>query len=50
MKKPPLRDGDIVRVKRSLLAKGSDAITGVTQPLTGLVSVWGIVRLIGDGN
>ncbi len=49
-KNPPLRDGDIVRVKRSLLAKGSDAITGVTQPLTGLVSVWGIVRLIGDNN
>ncbi len=49
-KNPPLRDGDIVRVKRSLLAKGSDAITGVTQPFTGLVSVWGLVRLIGDNN
>ncbi len=49
-KNPPLRNGDIVRVKRSLLAKGSDAITGVTQPLTGLVSVWGLVRLIGGSN
>ncbi len=49
-KNPPLRDGDIVRVKRNLLAKGSDAITGVTQPLTGLVSVWGLVRLVGNSN
>jgi polysaccharide export outer membrane protein len=49
-KNPPLRNGDIVRVKRSLLAKGSDAITGVTQPFTGLVSVWGLVRLIGGSN
>ncbi len=49
-KNPPLRNGDIVRVKRSLLAKGSDAISGVTQPLTGLVSVWGLVRLVGNSN
>ena len=45
---PPLRDGDIVRVKRNLVAKGTDLITEVTQPLTGLVSVWGLVRLVQD--
>ena len=45
---PPLRDGDIVRVKRNLVAKGADLITEVTQPLTGLVSVWGLVRLVQD--
>ena len=47
---PPLRDGDIVRVKRNLVAKGTDLITEVTQPLTGLVSVWGLVRLVQDQN
>lgn len=47
---PPLRDGDIVRVKRNLVAKGSDLITGVTQPLTGLVSAWGLVQLVQDQN
>jgi len=45
---PPLRDGDIVRVKRNLVAKGTDLINGVTQPLTGLVSAWGLVRLVQD--
>jgi len=45
---PPLRDGDIVRVKRNLVAKGTDLITEVTQPLTGLISVWGLVRLVQD--
>ena len=45
---PPLRNGDIVRVKRNLVAKGADLITEVTQPLTGLVSVWGLVRLVQD--
>ena len=47
---PPLRDGDIVRVKRNLVAKSSDLITGVTQPVTGLISVWGLVQLVQDQN
>jgi polysaccharide export outer membrane protein len=47
---PPLRDGDIVRVRRNLVAKGSDLINGVTQPLTGLVSAWGLVQLVQDQN
>ena len=45
---PPLRDGDIVKVKRNLVAKGTDLINDVTQPITGLISVWGLVRLVQD--
>ena len=45
---PPLRDGDIVRVKRNLLAKGSDVVDGVSQPLTGLVTIWSLVKLVGN--
>jgi polysaccharide export outer membrane protein len=47
---PPLRDGDIVRVKRNLIARGGDAINTVSQPLTGLVTLWSLVRLVNDSN
>ena len=47
---PPLRDGDIVRVKRNLIARGGDAINTVSQPLTGLVTLWSLVRLVQDTN
>ena len=50
---PPLRDGDSVIVNRSVLATGADAITAVTSPLTGLVNVLALVRIlqdIGDNN
>ncbi len=43
---PPLRQGDTVRVGRSLLAKGSDAIGAVSQPLTGLVTIWTLLDLV----
>ena len=45
---PPLRDGDIVRVKRNLLAKGSDVVDGVSRPLTGLVTIWSLVKIVGN--
>ena len=35
---PPLRQGDTIRVGRSLLAKGSDAIGAVSEPVSGLVT------------
>ncbi|MFN9610792.1 MAG: polysaccharide biosynthesis/export family protein [bacterium] len=50
---PPLRDGDSVIVNRSVLATGADAITALTSPLTGLVNVLALVRIlqdIGDNN
>ena len=43
---PPLRQGDTVRVGRSLLAKGSDTIGAVSQPLSGLVTMWSLLRLL----
>ena len=49
-KNPPLRDGDTVKVNRSGLAKASDAIDAVTQPLSGLVTAWTLLQLVNDGN
>lgn len=43
---PPLRQGDTVRVGRSLLAKGSDALGAVSQPMSSLVTIWSLFRLI----
>ena len=43
---PPLRNGDTVRVNRSLLAKGSDAIKAVSEPLSGFVTIWSLFRII----
>ncbi len=45
-KNPPLRDGDSVKVNRSTLARTSDAINAVSQPLGGLVQIWSLFRLI----
>lgn len=47
-KNPPLRDGDTVKVNRSGLAKASDAIGAVSQPLSGLVTIWTLLRLVND--
>ena len=48
-KNPPLRDGDTVKVNRSGLAKASDSIGAVSQPLSGLVTIWTLLRLVGNG-
>ena len=45
---PPLRQGDTVRVGRSLLAKGSDALEAVSQPVTGLVTIYSLFRLVNN--
>ena len=45
-KNPPLRDGDSVKVNRSTMARTTDAISAVTQPLGGLVQIWTLFRLI----
>jgi polysaccharide export outer membrane protein len=47
---PPLRDGDTVVVNRTGLAIANDALTALTTPLTGLVNIWALVRLIQDTN
>ncbi|QNJ24554.1 polysaccharide biosynthesis/export protein [Synechococcus sp. SYN20] len=45
---PPLRQGDTIRVGRSMLAKGSDAIGAVSEPLSGLVTIGSLFRLLND--
>ncbi|CAK6697202.1 hypothetical protein IFHNHDMJ_02179 [Synechococcus sp. CBW1107] len=49
-KNPPLRDNDTVIVSRSSLAVLSDSIGAVSTPLSGLVNVWSLFRLISDTN
>ena len=43
---PPLRNGDTVRVNRSLLAKGSDAVKVLSEPVGGFVTIWSLFRLV----
>jgi len=45
---PPLRNGDTVLVNRSGFAVASDAIGAVSQPLSGLVNVLTLFRLLDD--
>ncbi|MFM7237216.1 MAG: SLBB domain-containing protein, partial [Cyanobium sp.] len=45
---PPLREGDSVIVNRSVLAAGSDALGAVSQPITGLVNILALVRILQD--
>ena len=45
-KNPILKDGDVVRVRRNLLAKTSDTLGTVTQPLQGVVTLWSLYKII----
>ena len=45
---PPLREGDSVIVNRSVLAAGSDALGAVSQPISGLVNILALVRILQD--
>lgn len=47
---PPLRDGDSIIVNRSVFATGTDALNAVTQPVTGLVNILGLVEIIRNNN
>ena len=43
---PPLRDGDAVIVKRNGLTVASDALNAVGQPLTSVVNIWALTKLV----
>jgi len=45
-KNPPLRDGDAVLVNRNGLAVASDLINAVGQPLTSVVNIWALTKLV----
>lgn len=47
---PPLRDNDTVIVHRSSLAVASDAIGAISTPISGLVNIWTLFRLINTAN
>lgn len=47
---PPLKDGDTVVVNRSTYAIATDALGAIATPITGLVNIWALVRLIQDNN
>jgi polysaccharide export outer membrane protein len=49
-KNPPLIEGDTVIVNRSRYAISSDAIGAVSQPLSGLVNVLTLFRLLDNSN
>jgi polysaccharide biosynthesis/export protein len=48
VRNPPLQDGDTVVVNRTAYAVATDAIGAVATPITGLVNVWALVRLVQD--
>ncbi|MEB3105433.1 MAG: SLBB domain-containing protein [Cyanobacteriota bacterium] len=48
LRNPPLRDGDTVVVNRSNYALATDALGAVATPITGLVNIWGLLRLLQD--
>ena len=45
---PILRDGDIVNVQRSLIGYSTDAISTITRPALGILSLYNIVDVLSD--
>ena len=43
---PTLKNGDVIRVRRNLLAKSSDALSTITDPLQGVVTIWSIFKIV----
>ena len=43
---PTLKNGDVVRVRRNLLAKSSDTLGIVTAPVKEVVTFWSLFKLI----
>lgn len=50
VRNPLLRDGDTIIVNRSRYAVVSDGIDAIANPITGLVNMWGLLRLIQNTN
>ena len=47
-KNPPLKDRDIVFVKTSAYGKATDAITEIGKPLSGILNIYGLLKIISD--
>lgn len=50
LRNPPLREGDTVIVNRSRYAITADAVEAVSRPLTGLVNVLALIRILDNNN
>ena len=48
IKNPQLKNGDIIKVGRSNLAKTSDAIGAISKPVGGVLTIWSMFKLIED--
>jgi len=44
-KNPILKDGDVIRVRRTNLAKASDALFGLTKPMRSVVTIWQMFKI-----
>lgn len=47
---PPMRDGDVIVVYRNNYARFVDTVDAITQPLTGFVTAFTLLRLAEDNN
>ena len=45
---PPLKSGDTIIINRNLVAKGTDILSNVTDPMRDVVTTWTLLKLIGN--
>ena len=43
---PLLKNGDVVRVRRNLITKASDSLDSVARPLSSVVTVYSLFKII----
>ena len=43
---PILKNGDVVRVRRNIIAKTTDTLGTVTQPIQGAITLWSLYKII----
>ncbi len=43
---PLLKDGDVIRVRRNLITRASDSLDGVARPLSSLITVYSLFKII----
>ena len=46
LKNPLLKSGDLLRVRKSFVAKGSDTIETIAKPISGVITTWSLFKLI----
>ena len=46
LKNPLLKSGDLLRVRKSFVAKGSDTVETIAKPISGVITTWSLFKLI----